>query len=523
MKTIIQREKWRVASNYLRLFAGLAVGLVVTRLLVGLGESFYGVYVTITVGFGVSIMLTELLRMGLVPVLGAEVQNGRIVDTSKFQEILSGGFIISVLFALLGTCVMGLLALWLLPGNSENLVSASWVFLWCRVVMMFFVVMLTPFMCVLLVFSRQPKFNFYLFLERVAELVSVALPLWIFVDWPDDLSSRLVQIGVCGSALTILVYLYCAVDVSRNCLHSKLGFRFPSAATTKKILGRVGWSSLQTISNNLYVRFDVVLVAALLGPAGTLAIGVAIRLMGYVRQATVGLVNGLDSVFANLAGAGRRGDSTDVPDIQKNLLNISSSLQASLVFQGCVIILLLRDDLIALWLGGALEASATAQSLVNISDLSLLMVLGIAFRSLNLGWMSALTGMGLAHRFTPWLAPGAIGNVLLLAGWYYFYQDAFTVLSVGWVFLAMQILVHLVILPHVFARELGVSLGQLLRPMFIPFFIAVFTLITCVMVKQLLLAHSLVLRVLAVLVLVVLGLSAGLFHTRRVAKGTLET
>ena len=135
--------------------------------------------------------------------------------------------------------------------------------------------------------------------------------------------------------------------------------------------------------------------------------------------------------------------------------------------------------------------------------------------------MSALTGMGLAHRFTPWLVPGALGNVLLLVGWYFFYSDTFTVLSVGWVFLGMQTLVHVIILPRIFARELGVSLGQLLRPMFIPFFIAVFTLITCVMVKQLLLAHSLVLRVLAVLV--VLGLSAGLFHTRRVAKGTLET
>ena len=376
-------------------------------------------------------------------------------------------------------------------------------------------------MCVLLVFSKQPTFNLYLFLERVAELVSVVLPLSFFVDWRDDLSSRFVQIGICGCVLTILVYLCCAVDVSRDCLNYNLGLRFPGVATTKKILGRVGWSSLLTISNNLYVRFDVVLVAALLGPAGTLAIGVAIRLMGYVRQATVGLVNGLDSIFANLAGVGLRGGTRQVPGIQKKLLDISSSLQASLVFQGCVIILILRDDLVILWLGGALDASTNAHSLASISDLSLFMVIGIAFRSLNLGWMSALTGMGLAHRFTPWLVPGAVGNVLLLVGWYFFYSDTFTVLSVGWVFLGMQTLVHVIILPRIFARELGVSLGQLLRPMFIPFFIAVFTLITCVMVKQLLLAYSLVLRVLAVLV--VLGLSAGLFHTRRVAKGTLET
>ena len=87
----------------------------------------------------------------------------------------------------------------------------------------------------------------------------------------------------------------------------------------------------------------------------------------------------------------------------------------------------------------------------------------------------------------------------------------------------MQILVHLIILPRVFARNLGVSLDDLLKPMLVPFFVAVCTAIAGVIVKQSMEDHSIIPRVLAVLMLVCLGLSAGLIHTKRFATAALKT
>ena len=67
MNATLHAQRGRIISNYASLLAGLLIGLLVTRLLLGSGEALFGIYTTITVGMGISIMLTELLRMGIVP------------------------------------------------------------------------------------------------------------------------------------------------------------------------------------------------------------------------------------------------------------------------------------------------------------------------------------------------------------------------------------------------------------------------------------------------------------------------
>ncbi len=402
MTSILRNEKWRILSNYLRLIAGLVIGLTVTRLLIGISETIYGIYITITVGFGISVIITELLRMGLVPVLGVEVHDGRVVNRKKFLEVLTAALMISAGFALAGALFMLLLGLWVLPQADDPAIAyAAKVFLGLRIATMFVVVVLTPFTSVLLVTGRQPRYNFFLFLERFSELVAVVLSLWVFTGLPSGEADKLIQIGAGTSIFVVLTYAVCAWSVLRLGSDFRPMWRRPERKTFLQIMGRIGWSSLQTLSMNLYVRFDILLVAAVFGPAGALAFGVATRLMGFVRQATVGLVNGLDSIFANLAGIEKRKGlhNTDEPVVHARLVEMSTSLQAALVFQGIVLILLLRDDLVALWIGDVLEPKQAAWKVAQISDLSALMALGIGLRSLNLGWMSAMTGKGLAQGF----------------------------------------------------------------------------------------------------------------------------
>ena len=61
----------RIGSNFLQLGAGFVMGLLVVRLLLGLGQEAYGVIAALTAGSGIAQLLREVIRAGLVPRLGA--------------------------------------------------------------------------------------------------------------------------------------------------------------------------------------------------------------------------------------------------------------------------------------------------------------------------------------------------------------------------------------------------------------------------------------------------------------------
>jgi hypothetical protein len=473
-QSILNSNRRRIFSNYLRLFLGLAVGLLVTRLLLDAGKDVFAIYTLVTVGMGVSVMLTELLRMGFVPELGKYVLNGTVEDTDAFRGGLTASFAISFCSALLGALIMAILAYFMLQHiEPDDLRSAAWIFLWMRIGMMLVIVTLTPIATILLISDRQPYFNLLLFLERMAELVAVSLPL-IFISnivFPQE--DYLILIGFIVCALTALTHVSAAI------LTLKLDANFlpkavlPTRSSIWKILNSLGWSSLQTVSMNLYARGDILIASAFLGTTGIAALGIALRLMGYVRQGTTGLINGLDATFANLQGKRRRSTGKDLADDGgRQIISISSALQASVIFPTAAIMILTGPEIIKLWIGDALSNSSNGSSVQDVAQLSSLMVIGVGIRSLTLGWMSAMTGSGIARYFTPWLVPGAIINILFLVGWAYTSPESFSILVVGWAFLILQAITHGLFLPAVTSRALNISLGQLFIPFLMP---AVFT------------------------------------------------
>jgi hypothetical protein len=444
--------------------------------LLGAGDALFGIYTTITIGMGVSIMLTELLRMGIIPELGAHVYEGRIGDSDEFGNRLTATFVISFCAAILGGLVMWLLGLWLLSNQqSPELERAAWVFLWLRIAMMLVVVTLTPAMSILLVSGRQPVFNLFQFLERASELVGVAVPIWLLSGSPSGAPEILVRIGLGIAGLTSATHIAGATFAFSLGPDFQPKGRLPRWSNLTPILRRIAWSSLQTISMNLYVRADILIVAAFAGPVGTVALAVALRLMGYVRQATMGVVNGLDAAFANISGQRRRGQQSGadgVGDVGRRLIDTSTTLQACVIFHLVVIFLLLGPDVMMLWVGDVLIGTGSGSTVSEITRLSTLMIVGMAVRSLSLGWMSAMTGNGNARHFTPLLLPGAIANIGILTGWALFHPETFSVMVVGWVFLVLQLVTHGVVIPIASARSLGTGVADLFRPMVVPFALA---------------------------------------------------
>ncbi|MCF7749063.1 hypothetical protein GLP43_16030 [Sulfitobacter sp. M39] len=496
----------------------MIIGLVVTRLLLQGGEWLFSVYTLITVGMGVSVMLTELIRLGSVPILGASLCEGEVLDSRKFSEDLSATFAISLAGSVLGAAIMLCLG-WLLLGTDATLSNerAVWLFLFTRIAMMVFAVALTPAMVVLLVSGRQPTFNLFLFLERVAELIGVAVPLWVLSSSNSLESDHLIQIGAGVALCSIAVYVaagVCAFQPS-SAVKTQLSRLKMSALTV--LLQRIGWSSLQILSSNLYVRVDILIVAAFVGPAGTVALGIAIRLMGYVRQATNGLISGLDAIIANLDGQRKRshGDPTSSDEIEFKLLSLSTCLQGGIVFQLAVLLILLREAIVNLWVGDLIRENVASSTVEDIALLATLMVIGIGFRSLNLSWMSAMTGRGNAKHFSPWLMPGAIGNATVLTVWGTFSPDTFSFLAIGWVFVSFQLMTHGILIPIVSARSLGYPLKLLIEPLFVPLMIAVATFLVAQGLKSQFKDIPSVWVVLGVVVVVGIGFAVTLCFTIR--------
>ena len=156
----------------------------------------------------------------------------------------------------------------------------------------------------------------------------------------------------------------------------------------------------------------------------------------------------------------------------------------------------------------------------DISLLTGLMIIGISFRSLNLGWMAAMTGRGDAKHFTPWLLPGAIGNATVLVSWGLFAPETFSVVTVGWVFLGFQVLTHGAIIPVVSARSFGYPLQNLIAPLLVPFGIAVATYLVAYGLSLTNHGGSNELRIAIVFLTASLGVMANLFIVMR--RGNLE-
>ena len=70
-------ERVRLASNYARLAAGFAVGLMVVPLLLRMETAAYALVALLTTGLGVHLLLREVLTSGVTPVLAAAAHSRR--------------------------------------------------------------------------------------------------------------------------------------------------------------------------------------------------------------------------------------------------------------------------------------------------------------------------------------------------------------------------------------------------------------------------------------------------------------
>lgn len=455
----------RIASNLGRMVLSLVIGLVLVRLVLGIGAQSYALYALIVAGFGLAILMREMLRVALIAPMNAALEQAEGDRRAPLvHKTLRDMEHVALAVAVIAGAIMALVA-WTLPQFGilpEDLPEARRFVLW-RGAYMVLAILAYPVFLYVLAQRRQLLLNLLLLGERVVELSALLLALRLL--GPEGGMAVLGEFAWLHVVLSIAFLTLSTLALRPRPVAGVLSATGPRALwqTYRADL----WNGLRDIlAPMMFFRFDLVVLSAIFGPATTVLLGLSVQFTGYVRQASLAMVGGLEALFGRAHFAkGRTNDNANALRLMRN----ATTLQAFVVFFLGGFLFLTLEQFFDLWLSRrVVEATLDREALrwVVIAILP-----GIIATGLGQTWTTMLTGAGKLGEFVPYLFWGAFLNPVLLLG-------GVTLAGLGpveaviWaalLFSAVNLVNFTWIVPRIAARILGVAHGQLMRPALAPF------------------------------------------------------
>jgi len=454
----VRRGVVRIATNYGRLLANVLIGLVLVRLLLGgLGPEGYGLYSLLFSTIGFAQMFREVVRYSMNRELGVAYHDP---DPDVFPRVFNSAFVLSAVLAVLaGLLFVALIFVVPLLNVPADLVAPAQWFIVANGIYISMMVLLAPHFNMFVVSERMPLANFWLFTERLCYLAA-AVVLFVVLGISDP-GRGLLLFGLVSSALAT-VSLWCAVATIIR-LDRRL-VPHPartSRACVRSILTTGGWNAVVVTAANMHIRLDQLLMNAL-GLLANSFFGVAMQLANYGRMITVGMTDGLDAVSARLHTTGREG-------ALRELLRHSTRLHAFVALPAGAVIILLAEPIVAVWLHGVDRVPASFFPIV--ASIVRVIAIGTMARAIADGWTRLLYGAGFVSRVAPLAVIGGLLNPLIALVMFLVLpaSSGGSSLSVlhgpAIAFAASYSIVHLIALPVVVARCIGVRYTEVVGPL----------------------------------------------------------
>lgn len=487
-------EKIRILSNFGRMAVSFVIGLILVRQMLDTGPAAYALYVLMIAGVGFSTLAREFMRVALIAHLGAahaaeEDAGGITGNTSHgiYPRALGEAGLLAGLLIGLGAAVLGTVALFLPQlGTGAADLDAARTFVALRGAHMLLEIAIYPALATLLAARRQFEMNLFLTLERVLELTALLLAGWLVAGemQADEMQTGEMSVLIAFGALALGLYGAAALALAFGLMRRPAYRPRPGRASWRTLWGLrrmlagalldIGWPFL-------YFRFDVLLMSAVFGPAGTILFGLPAQLSGYLNQVSIGLVSGLEAIFARLTFGGAETDAetdteTDARQARKHsVLRAASTLQALSIFFLAAFLALTLPTLIGLWLGDRLDGTGTTAG--ELAVVVLLLLPGIGAISLTDHWRWLLTGAGALNSFVGPTVLVALINPVALTAWYTLADPPLEtfILGVGLLYSGLNVAFHFLWIPRVVSRVFGVPTGALLRPFVLPLVLAILT------------------------------------------------
>ena len=452
----------RILSNYLRMCLSLVLGILLIRVLLLFGEGVYAAVALTASSIGVAAMLKETMRGATIPELGISYHSK---DAAKFDTAYASALVLSAIAGMFGVLVLGIFLLFLgYFSIDESLQAATAYFILSRMAVTFTSIFLSPVVNMMPITGRMVSYNFWLAMERIAE-VSSALAVLYFVNLENS-AEILIWFGVSSMISMTIVNISAALYAIGGNRQFVPDFSGVSVSRIREVFSSVGWNGAAVASVNLYLRFDVFAVNIFFGVAGTVIFGLASQLAAYTRQVTMGLITGLDAVVSQKSGNLGNDALKGVAELNRRVFELQS-----ISLCGVGIVLLLHSGFIIQLLFGD-RLSNAGEQVPAIAQSFVFLMIGMIARGLSEGWMSILAGSGRIRDYALPVLIGALLNPVLVILCASVLKPESGLLSVSIVFMILNIIFHMIVVPIVTARFLGVGFLEFLSPAFRPALLA---------------------------------------------------
>ena len=460
MASEAKRGLIRIASNYVRVFTVIVVGLVVVRLLLkGTGNEGWALISLLGAAAGLTTITQEAVLSSLIRELGVVYHGG---NDDHFRSTYNAALAISAVIALLtaALCFGLLFVLPLLEIPAELLPAARWLVA-ARGAQAAAVLLLAAPFSMYKVTERMVAFNAWTIAVRLGYLVAALVVLWQGID---D-AGQAVTLYVVLSAILVIGIMFVSsilmIVIDRRLVPA------PSTITRdalKSVIHIGGWNGAATVATSIHHRLSQVIMNLAFGLWGNLVLGLAAQLTGAVRRLAVGMTEGLDAVSTRLS-------TTEDDGAVRSLIRHSTRLHGFATIPVAVGVALLAEPVLSLWVGNRLEDPQT--TLPTVTTLIRIMALGMASRAIADGWIRILYGAGHVTRYAPLVIAGGIANPLLAGVLLLVLPESVRYTAVCWSFSIVLFVVHGILVPIAGARALGMTIGQLLSPLLRPLIVAV--------------------------------------------------
>ena len=298
---LVQSEKQkgfhRIIANYGRLLATMAMGIATVPLQIAwLGMEGFGLIALVTSSVGLGRMLQDMMRSSMVRELGAAWHNRK---EENFKSSYASAFLISIGVSLLTALIfLGIIliipylrieAVWVAP--------AQWITA-CEGLATCIIVLASPAVNMLVVREFFFWHNLWTVIRRSSYLIATIIPFLILQE--KDIIAGLHLFGtivfVVNAAITVLV-----VIIFAYCDRKMIPTGEPTRETMSKVAGTFGWNSGVVVAMNLHERIANFIMLQFFGLWGPAIFSLALRLVSYIRMATLGLTFGLDAVSSRIS------------------------------------------------------------------------------------------------------------------------------------------------------------------------------------------------------------------------------
>jgi O-antigen/teichoic acid export membrane protein len=460
MSSEIRRGIARILSNYMRLLATFAIGLILTPLLVdALKEDAFGMIGLLGSAVGLTAMLRDVVQRSMVRELAAAWHSG---DPLEFHRTFCAGYVLSAAAAFLTAILFALL--WLVIPYFKmppQLVPGVQIFVLANAGMVFFVIALSPHFNMYLITERMIAYNVWRVVERLCYLLPA---IWLaFVARPQSPATGLAWYGIGASILGALQMITAAALIRSMGAPLWPSLQGVQRRHYRSFLEIGGWNTGVVVAMNGHARVDM-LIMNIFGPIGNLMFGLGLQVTSYMRMLTTGITTGLDAVAARLSAQQDHG-------ALKRLMHHATRLHGLMTFPAVAFLMLISDPFLRLWVGPTLEDPQT--TIPRVVMLIQVLILGVAIFAISDCWIFILYGAGHIRRYAPLIMAGGVMNPILAGLLIWLLPPSLEYTGPAIALSTIFFLVHFIAVPAVGAPALGLRLRDLYMPLLPPLLCAV--------------------------------------------------